>query len=152
VARETYVELVDQLLETSGVLVGIAVRAVSAAPVEVTVAQHRVLLLLTRRGPQSVGDIAEHLGVNPSNASRQCDRLERLGLVERVRSTEDARVVLIELTAAGVAVLGEITRRRREEIARIVDRIPERDAYALLAAARKFNASAQEDRPTRDQR
>ena len=79
VAAKDREELVEELLTASRALVGIAIRSIAAAPVEVTVAQHRLLVLLAAHGPQSVGEIAEHLGVNPSNASRHGDRLQRWG-------------------------------------------------------------------------
>jgi len=148
--QETYDELVEELLDASRALVGIAVRAVAAAPVDITVAQHRVLMLLAERGPQSVGEIADYLGVNPSNASRHCDRLERLDLVHRTRSAQDRRVVRIELSATGRTVLDAVTRHRREQLVRIVGRIPERDVAALRAALRQLNATTEE--PASDQR
>lgn len=137
-------ELVEELLTTSRALVGIAVRSIAVAPVEVTVAQHRLLVLLASKGPQSVGDIAGRLGVNPSNASRHCDRLQRLGLLTRRRSDQDGRVVQIELTHEGRALLEAVAQRRRRDIADLVDRIAPEDGTALAEALRAFNAAADE--------
>lgn len=137
-------DLIEELLVTSRALVGVAVRSVAAAPVDVTVAQHRLLVLLATRGPQSVGAIAEHLGVNPSNASRQCDRLQRLGLVRRTRSVDDGRVVRIELTETGLTVFDVVMERRRRELAEVVGRIPDHEVDALLTALRRLNAAARE--------
>lgn len=137
-------ELVEELLTASRALVGIAVRSIAAAPVDVTVAQHRLLVLLAAHGPQSVGEVAEHLGVNPSNASRHADRLQRLGLVQRTRSTEDGRVVRIELTGAGRRLLDAVTQHRREELDALAARLPHDDAAALAAALRQLNAAMHE--------
>lgn len=49
----------------------------------------------------SVRRIAEALGVPISTISSALDRLERRGLVERRRTPDDRRVVLIDLTARG---------------------------------------------------
>ena len=116
-------KLVEELLTTSRALVGIAIRSINAAPVDVTVAQHRLLVLLASHGPQSVSEIAGYLGVNPSNASRHGDRLQRLGLVQRSRSAEDGRVVPITLTTTGRQLLDSVTRRRREELTNLAELI-----------------------------
>ena len=139
-------ELVDELLTTSRALVGIAIRSIDGAPVEVTVAQHRLLVLLAAHGPQNVGEIAEHLGVNPSNASRHGGRLQRLGLVHRRRSTEDGRVVQIALTRAGRELLDAVTQRRREELAQLADLLPPTERAAVTAALRQLNAMMHEVR------
>jgi DNA-binding MarR family transcriptional regulator len=102
------------------------------------------LVLLASRGPQSMGEIAEQLGVNPSNASRQCDRLQRLGLLVRARSAADARVVRAEVSSAGRRLLGAVTQRRREELRRVVERMDGADVAVVAAALRSFNAAADE--------
>ncbi len=137
-------ELVEELLTASRALVGIAVHSIGAAPVEVTVAQHRLLVLLAAHGAQSVGEIAEQLGVNPSNASRHCDRLQRLGLLERRRSADDGRVVQVELSPEGRRLLDAVAGRRREEVRRVVEQMAPDDADAVVAALRAFNAAAHE--------
>ena len=90
-------ELAEAFLTASRALVGLAVQSLGAAPVEITMAQHRVLVLLASRGEQQIGDIAAELRVNPSNATRHCDRLQKLGLLARQRSTIDGRVVQVAL-------------------------------------------------------
>lgn len=137
-------ELVAELLTTSRALVAIAIRSIAAAPVEVTVAQHRLLVLLAAYGPQSVGGLAEHLGVNPSNASRQADRLQRMALVRRTRSADDGRVVEIELTPEGQRLLDTVTRRRREELAALVGRLPAGELDQMAATLRKLNVASHE--------
>lgn len=145
-------ELVEELVETSRALVGITVRSVEVAPVEVTIPQHRVLLLLVTQGPQSIGELAAHLGVNPSNASRQCDRLQRLDLVRRTRSTQDARVVRVEPTETGRRVVEEVAASRRQELAALVARIPDVDRGPLLQALRGLNAVARVAAPSPENR
>ena len=142
--HRTYEELLEELLEVSRSLVGVTMRAVAASPVEITLAQHRALMLLGARGPQSVTQIADYLGINPSNASRLCDRLQRLDLVVRTRSADDRRVVRVDVSAVGRTVLDAVARRRREQLAEIVDRIPEGDGATLLAALRRLNATVRE--------
>ena len=127
-------DLADAFLTASRALIGLAVRSIEAAPVDVTVAQHRVLVLLAARGDLTIGDLADGLGVNPSNATRYCDRLQRLGLVHRARSVEDGRMVQVRLTQEGQALVTAVTERRRQEIDQVLERMTGPDAVRVVAA------------------
>src|SRR4051812_31329796 len=98
----------DAFITASRALIGMAIRSVDSAAEEVTIAQHRVLVLLAGRGPQTVGDIAAELAVNPSNATRHCERLSRMGLVSKQRSRSDGRIVEVTLTRAGKRLLDAV--------------------------------------------
>jgi DNA-binding MarR family transcriptional regulator len=143
-ARNEVDELADAFVTAARALVAVAVRSISAAPVDITVPQHRVLVLLASRGEQSVGALAEQLGVNASNASRVCDRLQRLGLVARHRSPIDGRSVKVALTDDGVAVLRVVSEHRHGEVRRILTDVGPQDADVALQALRAFNAAAGE--------
>jgi DNA-binding MarR family transcriptional regulator len=60
---------------------------------DITLPQHRILVLLAARGPQRISDLATLLGVKGSTATRHCDRLQRRALVQRSRATDDRRAV-----------------------------------------------------------
>ncbi len=137
-------ELAEAFLTASRALVGLAVQSLGAAPVEITMAQHRVLVLLASRGEQQIGDIAAELRVNPSNATRHCDRLQKLGLLARQRSTIDGRVVQVALTDAGRKVVDAVSDARREEIARVLGEMPADQRSAVLAALESFSEAAHE--------
>jgi DNA-binding MarR family transcriptional regulator len=64
-----------------------------------------VLGLLAREGEQRLGQVAAHLEVDPSVASRQVATLEQLGLVTRRPDPADGRAQLLAVSEAGVAVL-----------------------------------------------
>jgi len=134
-------DLADEFVTASRALVGLAVHSVSAAPVDVTVVQFRLLVLVAEE-TRSIGDIADHLRVNQSNASRHCDRLQRLGLVERSRLDADARVVLVGLTDTGREVVDTVMERRRQDVRRLLAVIAPDRTDALVAALRAFNQAA----------
>src|SRR4051794_4820163 len=117
--------LADAVLDASRALLAIAVRSVAAGPAEVTVAQHRVLVLLEAHRRLSVSGVAEELGVDQSNASRHCTRLARLGLLARTRAAHDGRAVDLELTAPGRGQVEAVRAARRREIIRILERVPD---------------------------
>jgi DNA-binding MarR family transcriptional regulator len=137
-------DVTDAFVTASRALVSLAVRTIDDAPVDVTLAQHRVLVLLAARGDLPVGDIADGLGVNPSNATRICDRLQRLGLISRTRSPQDGRVVVVGLSDDGAALVKDINARRRVEVEKVIGRMtPEQTARAVEALA-VFNRAAGE--------
>ena len=50
-------------------------------------------------GPLTAGQLSSAAGLRPAATTAMIDRLERRGWVERVRSTEDRRHVLVQMTA-----------------------------------------------------
>jgi DNA-binding MarR family transcriptional regulator len=135
-------QMTDAFLTASRALVGVAVRSIQDAPLEITVVQHRVLVLLEEEGDVSVGALAEQLNVNPSNATRVCDRLERLELVHRVPSEEDGRAVCVRITDKGRQVVREVTELRQAELLRILQRMPTAVARRAADAVEAFAAAA----------
>ena len=137
-------ELVDAVLGASRALVGVAARSLASVAEDVTLSQYRALVVLASRGPQRLADLAVALAVEPSTATRMCDRLVRKGLVARRRSSEDRRTVRVSLSAAGAALIAEVTARRRVEIARIMRRLPKAQRPIVLDALRAFADAAGE--------
>ena len=137
-------ELVDAVLGASRALVAVAARSLANVAEDVTLAQYRVLIVLAARGPQRLVDLATALGVDRSTATRMCDRLVRKRLVHRRRTNDDRRGVRVSLTAAGGELVAEVTRRRRAEIATIVERIPSGHRRPVLNALRAFAEAAGE--------
>jgi DNA-binding MarR family transcriptional regulator len=136
--------LVDTVLAASRALVAVAARSLVAAGDEVTLPQYRALVVLAARGPQGTADLAAALAVNPSTATRMCDRLVRKGLVRRHRKAGDRRTVRITLTAQGRDLVGEVTRRRRAELARLLAALPPDQHQPVIAALGAFAAAAGE--------
>jgi DNA-binding MarR family transcriptional regulator len=103
-----------------------------------------VLVLLSSLGQQTVGELAMELGVNSSNATRVCDRLEQLGLVRRRRSSADRRIVRVALTAEGTRVVEAVVSSRREDVRDVVERMSDLDAARAARALAAFAAVALE--------
>lgn len=73
-----------------------------------TSAQWGPLMRLRKAGPSTVADLARWLQLDAGAMTRLLDRLEAKGLCKRVRSTEDRRVVVVELTPDGEAAIAEV--------------------------------------------
>lgn len=66
-------------------------------------------LFMLRNGRAStVAELARELNTDPGAMTRLLDRLEAKGLCRRKRSTDDRRVVRIELTAEGLAASAKV--------------------------------------------
>jgi DNA-binding MarR family transcriptional regulator len=137
-------DLVDSVLAASRALVAVAARSLAAAGDEVTLPQYRALVVLATKGPQGTAELAAALAVNPSTATRMCDRLIRKGLVRRHRQAGDRRSVRIALTAPGRDLVAEVSRRRRAELARLLGTLPTDQHEPVISAFRAFAAAAGE--------
>jgi len=137
-------DVVDAFITVSRALVGIAVRSINAAPVEVTLTQHRLLVLLATRGDQTVKALAEQLEVNASNASRLCDRLQRLGMLARDRSSSDGREVVVSLSADGRKLLETVRTHRRDDVQRVLSQMSRTDLDTMMGALTAFGDAAHE--------
>ncbi len=98
-----------------------------AASVGLTPAQHQLLVALRghtdRRGP-TVGEVADYLLLRHHSAVGLVDRAVAAGLVERQRDAVDNRVVRLELTSAGEGRLAALSELHREELERLVLKLP----------------------------
>jgi DNA-binding MarR family transcriptional regulator len=80
-------------------------------PLDLTFARYEVLRLLSfsRAGGMPMTRLGSLLQVHPTSVTSAVDRLERQGYVERVRRTDDRRVVVASLTDAGRSVVETAT-------------------------------------------
>lgn len=74
----------------------------------ITYPQYLVLLLLWQQTPRTVKDIGNALYLDSGTLSPLLKRLEKRGLVNRLRDIEDERLVNISLTAAGYALKEQV--------------------------------------------
>jgi DNA-binding MarR family transcriptional regulator len=78
----------------------------------VTSRQVTLLWLVRQRPGLSLRELAAEEGVSPPAISGSVDRLERQGLIERLRSAEDRRRVGLVLTPPGARLLRRVRERR----------------------------------------
>ncbi|APA87858.1 MarR family transcriptional regulator [Paraburkholderia sprentiae WSM5005] len=69
-----------------------------------TYPQYLAMLVLWETDDVTVKDMAARLNLDPATVTPLLKRLEAQGLVERVRGTDDERLVYIRLTGAGKAL------------------------------------------------
>ncbi|MFI7382179.1 MarR family winged helix-turn-helix transcriptional regulator [Streptomyces sp. NPDC049813] len=132
------------VLTASRVLVAVAARSLAEVEDRVTLPQFRMLVVLSSRGDTKLVGLAELLGVAPSTAMRMVDRLIAAGLADRQTNPVNRRETLLRLTAEGRRTVENVTARRREGIAAIVERLAPGQRTALIAALSDFNEAGSE--------
>jgi DNA-binding MarR family transcriptional regulator len=135
---------IDAVLRASRALVGIAATSLTAVEDVVTVPQWRVLVLIHTRGSMNLASVAAELDVNPSNASRTCDRLTKAGLLDRRDSEVDRRHIALTLTAKGRQLVQKVIRQRRNAIRKVLLNMPSGNRDGLADALSTFADAAGE--------
>ncbi len=97
--------------------------------------QAAVLATIDRRGPLTLGELAEAERVQPPTITAAVDRLEQQGLVQRRRDAPDRRVVGVQLTAAGEALLDQTRSRKSAYLEQRLGAVSARDRATLERAA-----------------
>lgn len=136
-------DMAAAVLTASRVLVAVAARSL-AAEVSVSLPQYRALVVLASRGGLRPVDLAQALTVDPSTATRMCDRLEGKGLITRRRDDEDRRTVVLELSMVGRQLVDRVTLRRRQEIDEILTAVEPEEHANLVRAFTAFGNAAGE--------
>lgn len=74
------------------------------AEYDITAAQYMTLLHIANGRAGTAAELCRNSGCDTGSTTRMLDRLEEKGLIRRVRSTEDRRIINLELTEAGRAL------------------------------------------------
>src|SRR5487761_2678601 len=98
-----------------------------------------VLMLLDEEGgPRAVRALAEALDVSQASATGIVDRMEQRGLVARERGDHDRRVVRVEITEQGLALIAGLAAERRDHMITMIDRLTDHEISGLLVGLRAF--------------
>jgi len=102
---------------------------------KLTPPQLHVLLWLGTDGALTMGELAKRSGVADKTLTGVVDRLERDGLLQRERDSEDRRVVRANLTRKGATLHKRIDAQMGEQMARVLgvlDPTDRRDLFRIL--------------------
>jgi len=79
--------------------------------------QNQLMLLMDLKltGSMRITDISERFFITAGAATSMCDKLEEQNYIARIRSKEDRRVVMVELTEAGEEKLQSVFMRLPSE-------------------------------------
>jgi len=119
----------------------------SAGPQPLTLAQFHLLKLVALNGDHQAGELAEFLGVSAPAATKNIDKLVRLGLIRRRAAPDDRRALRLSVSPEGRALVRRHERLEavlavralrsfRPEEVKLLLRLLERFALGLYAAQR----------------
>jgi DNA-binding MarR family transcriptional regulator len=100
----------------------------------ITARQATLLWLVKRRPALSLAELAAEEGISPPAMSGHVDRLERAGLIDRARSSEDRRRIGITLTDEGSRLLRRVRARRTTWLAERLRTLDPSELEAVDAA------------------
>lgn len=89
-------------------------------PFPLTLSHVHLLKLVARRGRHQVGQVAHFLGVSPPAATRNVDKLERLGLLSRLPRQGDRRATLVAVSPKARRLVRDYERAKRERLAPVL--------------------------------
>ena len=138
----------DALMATSRLMTAVVARTLSELDDSISVPQFRVLVMLGYESSLSMGMVAEGLGVNPSNASRACEKLVSAGLVHRADDESDRRQLRLSLTSTGRQLLDSVMESRRRLLDELVGEMTSTDQRSLTKGLTALLAVLGEEDPT----
>jgi DNA-binding MarR family transcriptional regulator len=136
--------ITDALLTASRLLVAISARSIARVDETITIPQFRTLVILSDRGPINVRTLAGILQVQRSTTRRMVERLVTAGLIDRRPHPALRRELVVELTQSGHEIVHAVTEHRREEIARVVHKMPQHERYGLVSTLTAFTTAGGE--------
>lgn len=115
--------------------------AVPATPVSPS--QLRVLHVLHEEDGINLRRLGDVLEATASSVSRLCDRLEAMGLLERLPSPVSRRELELHLTPRAESYLTDLRARRERALLGVLDRMPATARRNLVKGLEGFRTAAQ---------
>jgi len=100
---------------------------------------YATLRLLDSEGPLRASTIGERFTLDKSTVSRQLSRLIDWGLVERTPDPSDGRAHLVAITPTGHERLMGVSKERKGEVRRLLERWDEKDVAEFGRLLELFN-------------
>ena len=138
-------DLVERILEQLEPLIARQRKAIAQQGCFRTISstQRHVLLLLDSEGPMTMGRIAELLDVSLPTVTGIVERMVDHGLVARIRSDDDRRIVSVAVTDAGRQTVEEIDLVRRSQLAAVICRLSAEQQQRALSTFTDLRQAAE---------
>ena len=104
-----------------------AVHAPEFASVDLTMAQAKLLYVVTASGDLSMSEIALRLGVTISTASGAVDHLVSIGLLNRIDDPANRRQVVVSVTPLGAETLEQLRELSSRQLRALFDVVDDAD-------------------------
>lgn len=106
---------------------------------EITPPQFEALLFLRDNEGMTMGELCQKMYLACSTATDLIDRMERNGLIERMRDRHDRRVVRLRVLKPGYQIIEEVMRARRAYLQTILEQIEPGEADRLVSALKQLH-------------
>lgn len=106
---------------------------------DLTHSQFYTLMALQRYQGLPLSEISGCIRRSPGNMTLVVDNLEKAGWVERVRSKEDRRVILVHLTESGKEKIEVVKKENSLVIESLMSELTEEETNTLSALLMKLN-------------
>lgn len=135
---DRHVAEIEELLRTVGTILKKRGRDI-LSNFEITPPQFDALLVLREYGELTMGELCNKMFLACSTATDLIDRMERNGLIERVRDTADRRVIRLKVLPKGSSVIDEVLEARRGYLATVLSEIDVADKERLIQSLEQIN-------------
>lgn len=103
--------------------------------------QLHLLQLITLNGQHQIGQVADFLGVSPPAATKNVDKLARLGLVTRTRSLHDRRATLLAASPKGSELIERFQALKLRRLAPVLDEFDAEELLRLEGYLERFSTA-----------
>ena len=142
---ETRAQLINTVLEQLTTILRKLRRSVAQGwfQLDLSVAQVRVLFVLTQQHIATMSTIAEELNIGLPTASHLVEKLVRAGLAERSEDPKDRRHTLVHLTEAGEDLIEHLSQNRLKQIRLLLSQLSEEELTALKVGLEALSRAAE---------
>lgn len=105
----------------------------------VTLNELHVIEVIGTEGSRNMSSVAKALDITTGTLTISVNSLVKKGLVDRVRSENDRRVVLVSLTELGREAFRRHEEFHKQMVDDITSELSEEEAYSLAVALNKLN-------------
>ena len=133
------------VLAACRLLVAVSARSLAAVADDgIDLTQFRALVIVASRTSASLGELATAAGLNLSTASRMCDRLVGMNLLNRGEDPANRRQIELTLTSRGRGLVTRVMRRRRNALEPVLRKLTKARRALLVELLRELTAAGGE--------
>lgn len=115
-----------------------------ATPLPLSQTQFQLLKLMAINGRHQIGDVAQFLGVSAPAATKNIDKLERLGLVRRSPLEGDRRATMLSVSLQGRKLVRRYEELKTDRLAPILESFTPEEISRFTTMLRRFAVSLYE--------
>jgi MarR family transcriptional regulator, organic hydroperoxide resistance regulator len=100
--------------------------------------QAYILMRLSDGTVTNISSLCKEFGMNQGNVSTMCKQMEKAGLIKRIRSSEDERIVNLSLTEQGKQTIHKL-HDKSNELNSVFEQFPSEKLEVIISGMNEFN-------------